>query len=735
MRYFLMIISICFSSILLGQNEISLDDIFKNKRFTAQLIPGFNFRNDGIHYTRLEGNRINQYDLTTGKLTKVIFDANNIMVSAFSKGNVPDGKERVIEEKVPLEIKSYEFTDDESRIIIHAEKEKIYRRSSKEHAYVYNIQSQKLINVAPLGKQMYTSLSPDNDKVAYVRDNNMYFRHLDQDQETKITTDGKFNEIINGSADWVYEEEFAMSKAFEWSPDGTKIAFWRFDEKEVPEFTMLKYNDDSYPENVTFKYPKVGAKNSKVSIHIYDIKTGKTIKAQTGDSEYLPRIMWTNTADRLAVTKLNRHQNELELLLVDAKTGTSTSLLKETNRYYIDIHDHLTFVENGSQFIWLSEQDGYNHIYLYGMDGKLIRQLTKGEYDVTAFYGYDEKYKLLFYQAAEKSPMDREVYCVGLKGKKKKLLTPVAGTNKAQFSKTYDYYVVTHSTINEPPSYTVYNRKGKKVREIENNESLKRIQKECGITTTEFFDFTTSENVKLNGYMIKPPSFDSRRQYPVMMFVYGGPNSQTVLNKFGSSNYWWFQMLAQKGYVVVSVDNRGTGARGEEFRKMTHLQLGKYETMDQIEAAKYLGSLPYVDAKRIGIFGWSYGGYMSSLCMFKGADVFKTGIAVAPVTNWKWYDSVYTERYMHTEEDNPDGYKNNSPVYFADLLKGDFLLAHGLGDDNVHPQHSIELLSALITAEKHFDTYFYPNRNHSLHGDNARHHLYTKMTNFILEKL
>lgn len=726
MKYFFFILTISFSINLSGQKAITVEDIWQKYTFYGKSVPGFNFQNDGKHYTRLEGNQIKQYDLTTGKFTKVLFDGTNKVVEQYSDEG---------QTEVPLKIDSYTFSEDESKMLISTGTEAIYRRSSKAHAYVLDMKTGNLMNVATGGKQMYTNFTTKADKVAYVRNNDLYMTSLANGKEQRITKDGKWNHIINGSADWVYEEEFSMAQSFQWSPDGSKIAFLRFDESQVKEFTMQLYHDGMYPKHETFKYPKVGEDNAVVTVHIFDVATGKITKVDTGDAEYFPRIFWTNNSDQLVVFKMNRHQNELELLLTDAATGKTSMLLKETDEYYIDIHDNLRFLEDGKHFLWTSEKDGYNHIYLYNMDGTLKKQLTKGNFDVTGFYGYDEKNKLVFYQAAEDSPMERQVYCVDLKGKKNKKITSAAGTNNAQFSSTFDYYVTTHSTANEPSSYTVYNRKGKKLRVIEDNAGIQTLQQTYGTTPVEFFNFKTSEAVELNGYMIKPPNFDANKKYPVFMYVYGGPGSQTVQNSFGGFNYWWFQMLAQKGYLVVSVDNRGTGARGAEFKKMTYLQLGKYETMDQIEAAKYLGGLSYVDKERIGIFGWSYGGYMSSLCLFKGADVFKTAIAVAPVTNWKWYDTIYTERYMRTEEDNPEGYKNNSPVYFANLMKGNFLLVHGLADDNVHVQNSMEMVSALVKAGKQFDSYFYPNRNHGIYGGNTRHHLYTKMTNFILENL
>jgi len=467
------------------------------------------------------------------------------------------------------------------------------------------------------------------------------------------------------------------------------------------------------------------------------LKKGKIrdIKLNSKPDMYIPRMKWTQDDNQLCVFQMNRHQNELDLFLVNAKNGKSKKLLSEKNKYYVDIHDNLTFLDNGKEFVWTSEQDGYNHIYLYDMKGKMKKQLTKGEYDVTNFYGVDEDDERVYYQAAEKSPMQREVYSINFKGKKKQKLSGESGSNRAQFSKTFDYLVNTHTAAGAPSSYTVHNAEGELVRTIEDNNGLREKLNAYDISKPEFFDFKTSEGVKLNGWMIKPTDFDRSKEYPVLMYVYGGPNSQTVQDSWGGGNYFWYQSLAQQGYIIVSVDNRGTGARGEEFRKMTYQQLGKYETIDQIEAAKWLGKQPYVDADRIGIWGWSYGGYMSSLCLFKGADVFSTAIAVAPVTNWKWYDTIYTERFMRTPQENNDGYEDNSPINHVDKMKGKYLLVHGMGDDNVHAQNSFEMVNALIKANKHFDTYFYPNRNHGIYGGNTRLHLYDKMTDFILRNL
>ena len=705
---------------LQAQETITLENLWENYAYTANRVPGFNFQNDGKHYTRLEDGVVKQYDLTTGMPTQDLFV----------------GSAHIVDRSFDGKFDNYTFNADETKMLISTATESIYRRSSKSNYFVFDKASKALTPLFEEGKQMYATFNAQSDKVAFVFDNNVYYKDLKTNEITQITTDGKYNHIINGSADWVYEEEYAFAKAFFWSPDGNQIAFYRFDESKVNEFTMTNYTNEMYPEYVTFKYPKVGEDNAKVSIHLYNLNNKKTTKAQIGtDWEYIPRITWTKNPNKLCVTKMNRHQNELELLLVDAKTGTATSMLKEKNKYYIDITDHLTFLEDGKRFVWTSEQDGYNHIYLYNVNGKMEKQLTKGDFDVTTFYGVDEKNGQVFYQAAKEHPTQRELYAVGIKGKKDRKISADAGWNAAQFSSTFDYYVNTYSTANTAATYKVYDRNQQVVRVIEENKGMAKVQQKNKTKEVEFFDFKTSEGTSLNAYMIKPANFDASKKYPVLMYVYGGPGSQTVKDSWGGQNYWWFQMMAQKGYLVVSVDNRGTGARGQEFKKMTYQQLGKYETMDQIEAAKYLAKQPYVDADRIGIFGWSYGGYMSSLCLSKGADVFKTAIAVAPVTNWKWYDSIYTERYMRTYAENEDGYEQNSPINFANLIEGNYLIVHGMSDDNVHFQNAAEMVGALQSQNKHFDSLYYPNKNHGIYGGLTRLHLYTEMTDFLLEKL
>jgi len=700
---------------------ITVEDIWKDYTFYARSVPGFNFQKDGRHYTRKEEDKVVQYDLLTGAKTKVLLDAKTLS----STGDFDQTFNR------------YSFSNNEGKMLLSSNLESIYRHSTKGNFYVLDRKSKEL---SPLGRKEKMSLatfSPDERKVAFVRDNNLFSKDLESKETRQITSDGKVNEIINGMADWVYEEEFGKTKAFAWSPNGDQLAFVRYDETEVKEFIMTIHNDDAYPEYQKFKYPKVGEENSKVSVHVFNFSTGKVVKMDLGEmnDQYVPRIKWTHDNHGLVVFKMNRHQNKLKLLLADSRTGETKTLLEEANDYYIDITDDLKFLKDKKYFVWTSEKSGFNHIYLYDMTGKLVRQITNGNYDVTRLYGVDEVNKMVYFQAAEQSPLERQIYSVDMDGKNKKNLTPASGTNSAQFSSTFDYFVNTFSTANTPPTFTVYDRSGKEIRVIEDNKKLIKVQGDYGTQEVVFSKIKNAAGDELNAWTVKPPNFDPSKKYPVFMYVYGGPGSQTVKNSYGGNNYWWFQMLAQKGYIVVSVDNRGTGARGEKFKKMTYQQLGKFETEDQIAVAKYLASQSYVDGDRIGIFGWSYGGYMSSLAILKGNDVFKTAIAVAPVTNWKWYDTIYTERYMRTDDENPEGYKENSPVYFADQLKGNYLLVHGNADDNVHFQNSAEMANALIKANKQFDTYFYPNRNHGIFGNNARLHLYTKMTNFLLEKL
>jgi len=587
------------------------------------------------------------------------------------------------------------------------------------------------------GKQQYAEFSPDGKKVGFVKDNNLFIKDLVSGKITEVTHDGLQNSVINGATDWVYEEEFALSQAFFWSPDGSRLAFLRFDESAVREFMMSTYGS-LYPGEYRFKYPKAGEDNSLVNVHVYELTGGKTVKMLTGDdkNQYIPRVKWTADGASLSIVRMNRLQNKLELLLANPADGSVKTLLEEKSETYIDVNDNLTFLNDNKHFIWSSELGGFNHLYLYDMAGKRKNAITSGEMDITDFYGYDEMKGNVYFSAAYPKPSDRTVFACKLNGKGQKVLFETTGGHQQpEFSNNFSYAIVRQSKANEPSSYTLYSGEGKMLRVIESNSRLKSKLNEYSFSQKEFFTFTTSSGVSLNGWMIKPSSFDASKKYPVFMTVYGGPGHNTVENAWEGSNYLWHQMLAQKGYIVVSVDNRGTGNRGEKFKKVTYKQLGKLETEDQIEVARYLAGQSYVDPSRIGIQGWSYGGYMSSLCITKGADFFKMAIAVAPVTNWRYYDSIYTERFMQTPQDNASGYDDNSPINHVSRLKGKYLLIHGTGDDNVHFQNSVEMVNSLVKANKQFDVFFYPDKNHGIYGGNARLHLYTLMTDYILKNL
>ncbi len=719
--YCLLLLPAAFVNAQNTRKPITMDDIWNGGALRTRNPAGFNVMKDGKTYSAIDGQTLKIYDLTTGQTTQTVIDTYDL-----PPGSAPGKK-----------MDGYEWSDDEQKIVFQFQRQPIYRRSAKSFHVIMAVASKRLTPVYPDAPQSNVTLNAAGDRAAFSANNNLFVKNLGTGDVKQITTDGAWGKIINGMCDWVYEEEFAFTRAYEWSPDGQKIAFIRFDETEVPEYTLQYYNNDEYPKIYTYKYPKVGEKNAAVSVFIYDVQTGKTIRVDAGDltDMYVPRLAWT-PGNRLCVARLNRRQNVYELLLADPKTGAASPLLKETSPTYVDVNrDRLTFLKDGKHFIRMSETDGFERVYLYNMMGAVERVLTPGPGEVTKCYGVDETKGQVYYQSDEFSPLDRSIFRVGLDGKNKTALTPKVGVFDAEFGPTFQYYVLSHSTINEPPFFTIVDATGKTLRVVEDNAGLKNNQTAYGVAPVRFFTFTTSENIALNGWMLKPLNFDSTKKYPVFMYQYSGPGSQTAINSWGGQNYWWFQSLAQSGYIVACVDGRGTGGRGEAFKKITYKELGKYETVDQIEAAKYLGRQAYVDPARIGIFGWSYGGYMSSLCILKGADVFKTAIAVAPVTNWKWYDSIYTERYMQTEKENPTGYADNSPVNFAGLLKGNFLIVHGLADDNVHFQNSAEMINALVAANKQFDSAYYPNRNHSIAGGNTRAQLYTKMTKFILEKL
>ena len=700
------------------EKMIQLEDIWASRTFSPEWVWGINSMNDGIHYSSLnygENNvYITQYSYETGDSISTIVDSKDLDGISFS---------------------DYSFSEDEKKVLLPTETESIYRYSTRSNYYVYDRET-KIAEELSEGKQRLAQFSPDASKVAFVKENNIFIKDIINNTELQVTFDGEINKIINGATDWVYEEEFAFDNGMQWNASGNKIAYYRFDEENVPEFSMDLFTD-LYPSQSQFKYPKAGETNSTIELFIYDLDSNKTTKANINTEEefYIPRIKWTLDENVLSVQRMNRHQNQLDFILVDAKDGSSQTIFTENDAAYIDVTDNLTFLNDGKYFIWTSEKSGYNHIYLYNLKGKQVRQITKGNYDVTDFYGIDESNNTVYFASSERSPMHRDVYAVQLNGKNKKTLTNKIGTNSATFSTNYKYFINQYSNANTPYYFSLFDAKGNEVRMLKDNSNLNNSLAEYALSQKEFFNFKTTEGIDLNGWMMKPHNFDETKQYPVFMYLYGGPGSQQVTDSWGGSNFLWYQMLTQQGYIVACVDNRGTGARGSEFKKCTYQQLGKLETEDQIEANRYLANLPYVDGSRIGIFGWSYGGYMSSLCLLKGADEFKMAIAVAPVTNWRYYDSIYTERYMRTPQENASGYDDNSPINHVEKLKGKYLLIHGSADDNVHYQNTMEMTNALVNANKQFDLFIYPNKNHGIYGGYTRLHLFTKMTNFIKENL
>jgi dipeptidyl-peptidase-4 len=632
-------------------------------------------------------------------------------------------------------IDSFVFSADERQLLLANNTNPIFRHSFTADYFLYNLTTQKLTRV--LEQVQEPTFSPDGSKIGFAKANNLYIFDIASGKTTQVTSDGKKNSIINGITDWVYEEEFAFVRAYDWSADSKKLAYIRFDETEVPEFSMNVFKKDLYPTVETFKYPKAGEKNALVSLHIYDVTSNavKTVNLSNYKDFYIARMKWTNDANVLSAQVLNRHQDNLDLLFIDGNTATAKVVLNEKDKAYVDVTDNLTFLKDNS-FIWTSEKDGYNHIYLYDKTGKLKNQITKGPWEVTAYYGFDEKSKTVFYQSVEQGSILRDVYRIGLDGKNKVKLSNQVGTNNATFSPNFQYFINSYSSVSQPTIHTLNSAKdGKVIQTIIDNKALAEKVKKYDLPTKEFFELTTEKGHKLNAWIIKPKDFDATKKYPVFMYQYSGPGSQQVANQWLNSNDYWFMMLSQQGYIVACVDGRGTGFKGAEFKKCTQKELGKYEVEDQIDAAKVIGNYPYVDKARIGIFGWSYGGFMSSNCLFKGADVFKMAIAVAPVTNWRFYDSIYTERYMQTPQENASGYDDNSPINHVSKLKGNFLLIHGTADDNVHVQNTMQMVEALVQANKQFDWAIYPDKNHGIYGGKTRIQLYNKMTNFIKENL
>jgi dipeptidyl-peptidase 4 len=714
---FLIITHFSFSSLLY---DIT-DGKFRPKRFDVP-----RSMNDGESYTLLINDKaVVKYNYKTGTTTDTVFSISRI-------------------KNCPVKtIAGYEFSPNEFKLLIYINVKYRYRRTFTADYYVYDIKRNELQPLSEYGQQEVPLFSPDSRYIAFARQNNLYLKKLDFNTEIPITKDGQPGKIINGTPDWVYEEEFEATRHFAWSPDSKLLAYTKFDESQIPEFSFQLYKDQSDPEEISlypgflkFKYPKAGEKNSKVRVCVYDDfnKTTRFVQLPDADQDfYIPRIRWTNTTDQLAIFRLNRNQNVLDMYFANPGSGVAKLILRQEDKYYVNYEyiDDIQFTKDNQYFFCVNEQDGYSHIYQYRINGTFNKQITKGKWDVTAFYGYDETKKIIYYQSAEASPMQRDIYSIDTKGKKVRL-SDGKGTHNATFNSTMNLYVDNASSLESPNSITLFTSAGNKIRLVTDNDPIKKDFATLNLPKKEFFSFTTSENVKLNGWILKPIGFDPNKKYPVLQVQYSGPDSQEVLDEWSVG---WEYYLASNGYVVVCVDGRGTGARGAEFRKCTYMQLGILETRDQVETAKYLGSLAYIDKDRIGIWGWSYGGSMTLWSMSTGEKIFKAGIAVAPVTDWRLYNTAYTERFMRRPQENFDGYDKTSAIGMAKNLNGRLLIVHGSADDNVHMQNTLLYVDKLIEADKQFEMQIYTDKNHSILGKQTRRHLYTRMSEFLFENL
>lgn len=704
-----------------AQKKLTLEDIFKTPKFRLNFLSKQWLPNEDA-YTTLKYDSLSKsmaifkYDLKTGKEEQIVSYAQlDSQIPNFSKN-----------------VNAYFFSLDK-RYILFTGSLPARRLKTGGNFYLYDIQTKTLKQITNTDEpQAIIKFSPNGKFISFVRNNNLFVYEISTGTFKQLTFDGS-ETILNGLFDWVYEEEFGIIDGYEWSPDSRFIAFWRLDQSNVPIFKLIDY-EYTYLKVIDQRYPYAGFPNSTVKIGIVDVQTGESKYIDFGNEDiYIPRIKWTNDPNILSYQKLNRLQNKLELILYNIKTGESKTILTEESKTWVDVHDHLFFLKDGKHFIWASERDGWFHIYFYGIDGKLINQITKGEFEVDQICFIDEKNGRIYYTSTEVSPLERHLYVIDFKGRNKKRLTKESGWNNPDFSPSGKFYINNYSNITRPPVWELYDNTEKFIRTIVDNPKDILAGYDKGEVTFETVE--TSDGVKLNAWMIKPANFDSTKKYPVLFYVYGGPGSQTVRNAY-LGNYLWYQYLAQNGYIIFSVDGRGTGARGKAFKDIIYKNLGYYESKDQAESALYLiKKYKFVDETRIGIWGWSYGGYMSSLTLFKYGDIFKLAVAVAPVATWKLYDTIYTERYMQTPELNPEGYEESSVLKYADKLRGKYLVIHGTTDDNVHWQNTIQLVDRLQKAGKQFSVMFYPNKDHSIAGQNTRYHLFTLITNFIIENL
>jgi dipeptidyl-peptidase 4 len=704
-------------------NDFSVESIWKKFEFYPKSFAGFNSMNDGEHFTKINQSETDfyiskhEFKNYSGK-GEVIISMNDLMFNGKFIG-----------------VDDYTFNADESKVLITTNYSSIYRRSYVADFYILDLKTKKLSILDDLnGNKSLADFSPDSKKVAYVSNNNIFVKDLENDKITQITHDGAINQIINGSTDWVYEEEFSITKAFYWSPDSKFISYLKFDERDVKEFQMTMYGN-LYPSQYVFKYPKAGEDNSKLTAYIYQLDSKISNQINLGEFEYIPRMKWATNKNNLIIQTLNRHQNHVKYHFFDANSSTfnTTVFFEEKSDTYIDIDDNLLILNDGKSLLRTSESSGFNHIQQVFFDGK-SKQITSGNWDVIEFYGINEKAKTIYYSSAEKAAIYKGVYKISLDGSKKKAISAETGYNSADFSANMNYFMKISSDANTPKKYSLCNNEGKELAVLEDNSKLIEKLKKYDFSKREFIQIKGKEDL-LNASIIYPKDFDATKKYPVYMNVYGGPGSNIVSDEYDGNDYIYHQLLAKNGYIVVCVDPRGTMYRGAKFKKSTYLQLGKLETEDFIEVAKNLAKMPGIDGTRIGIQGWSYGGYMTSLAMTKGADVFKMGIAVAPVTNWRYYDNIYTERFMRTPQENAKGYDENSPINFVKNIKGKYFIIHGSADDNVHYQNTMEMISALTNANIQFDMFIYPNKNHGIYGGNTRNHLFNMMFNYTLKNL
>lgn len=710
----LFLLFITITSLSWAQN-ITVEDIWKNYSFFGSSVEGFRSMQDGNYFSKITDGAVTKHSFTDPEGSGEVL----IPASALSSISMDD----------------YEFNSDETKVLITTNTRSIYRRSYSAVYYLYDLETKEL---QPLDNtrtpQTLAEYSPNGKKVSFIYQNDLYVRDIASGTVKRLTKDGKRNEIINGTTDWVYEEEFALTKAYGWSPDSKYISFLKFNEKEVREFTMT-YFRALYPNLYTFKYPKAGEENSCVTAYMIAANGGKAKMIDLGNYEYIPRMKWSSSANQLVIQTMNRHQSSLKYHLIDmtSKKMKVSEFFEETSDTYIDVDDNLLILKDGKSILRTSESNGYNHLYVLGFDGK-SKQITSGNWDVIEFLGIDQESNTVYYSSAEKGAIHKGIYKIGIDGSNKTSISSEEGHNDAEFSNGMKYFIKTYSNANTPPVFSLCDNTGKEISVLENNMHLNETLSNYTISKKEFVKFK-GHSEELNGWMIKPADFDPSKKYPVYINIYCGPGHNTVSDSWDGSGYAYHQLLAQRGYIVVSVDPRGTMYRGADFKKSTYLELGKLETEDLIAVAKELQTYDYVAADRIGIMGWSYGGFMTSLAMTKGADYFKMGIAVAPVTNWRYYDNIYTERFMRTPIENENGYDQNSPINFVDQLKGKYLLIHGSGDDNVHYQNTMEMINALVAANKQFDLFVYPNKNHGIYGGNTRNHLYNMMLDYTLKNL